>query len=330
MVDGRVRSGKASAEKMTAEQRKERAMKGVEARKAMADLPKAAYQGVLNIGDMSIPCAVLEDGRRVISEMGILSNLGTTGGKGRKIRKELEQQIGVPIPIFLASKALEPFIYKVFDEGNLKVIDYVNNGTISKGYDATILPKVCEIWLMAREANVLQESQLPKVQKAEILMRGLAHVGITALVDEATGYQAVREKDDLAKIFEAFVAKELQPWIKTFPDDYYKELFRLYELPQPEEGNMSKPQFFGKVTNKVIYKKLAPNVLPELKKQAAKLGKKSTRLHQALTPEKGHPDLLRLVSSVTTIAKLSKDKNDFFEKVDIIHPDFDENYVLEI
>ena len=66
MVDGRVRSGKASAEKMTAEQRKERAMKGVEARKARADLPKAAYQGVLNIGDMSIPCAVLEDGRRVI------------------------------------------------------------------------------------------------------------------------------------------------------------------------------------------------------------------------------------------------------------------------
>ena len=86
-------------------------------------MPKAAYQGVLNIGDMSIPCAVLEDGRRVISEMGILSNLGTTGGKGRKIRKELEQQIEAPIHIFLASKALEPFIYKVFDEGNLKVID---------------------------------------------------------------------------------------------------------------------------------------------------------------------------------------------------------------
>ena len=34
---------------------------------------------------------------------------------------------------------MEPFIYKVFDDGNLKVIDYVNNGTISKGYDATIL-----------------------------------------------------------------------------------------------------------------------------------------------------------------------------------------------
>ena len=228
------------------------------------------------------------------------------------------------------AKNLQPYI----SQGLREVIDRIEyidkNGKIQKGYDANILPLVADLYLKAREANVLHPTQIETAKKAEVLVRAFALVGIRALVDEATGYQAVREKDDLAKIFEAFVAKELQPWIKTFPDDYYKELFRLYELPQPEEGNMSKPQFFGKVTNKVIYKKLAPKVLPELKKQAAKLGKKSTRLHQALTPEKGHPDLLRLVSSVTTIAKLSKDKNDFFEKVDIIHPDFDENYVLEI
>lgn len=33
---------------------------------------------------------------------------------------------------------------------------------------------------------------------------------------------------------------------------------------------------------------------------------------------------------MVTLFDLSKDKNDFFEKVDIIHPDFDENYILEI
>ena len=49
MVDGRVRSGKASAEKMTAEQRKERAMKGVEARKERSKLPSAEYEGKLNV-----------------------------------------------------------------------------------------------------------------------------------------------------------------------------------------------------------------------------------------------------------------------------------------
>ena len=321
MVDGRVRSGKASAEKMTAEQRKERALKGVEARKERSKLPSAEYEGKLNVGEIQLSVAVLDNEQRVITQQAVFDALDRPSrGNARQINT----------PVFMDAKNLQPYI----SQGLREVIDRIEyidkNGKIQKGYDANILPLVADLYLKAREAKVLHPTQIDTAKKAEVLVRAFALVGIRALVDEATGYQAVREKDDLAKIFEAFVAKELQPWIKTFPDDYYKELFRLYELPQPEEGNMSKPQFFGKVTNKVIYKKLAPKVLPELKKQAAKLGKKSTRLHQALTPEKGHPDLLRLVSSVTTIAKLSKDKNDFFEKVDIIHPDFDENYVLEI
>ena len=53
----------------------------------------------------------------------------------------------------------------------------------------------------------------PKKQKFN---RSLAKVGIVALVDEVTGYQDARAKDALAKFFEAFVAKELQPWVKTF------------------------------------------------------------------------------------------------------------------
>ena len=82
------------------------------------------------------------------------------------------------------------------------------------------------------------------------------------------------------------------------------------------------------MTNKVIYKKLAPEILPELKNRAKKLGNKGTRLHQVLTPDKGHPELMQLVSSVTTIMKLSKTKEEFFETVDKIHPDFSENYDL--
>ncbi|MEI6136710.1 MAG: hypothetical protein WCQ48_04765 [Chloroflexota bacterium] len=44
-----------------------------------------------------------------------------------------------------------------------------------------------------------------------------------ALVDEATHYQEVRKKDALSAILEAFVAKEIRPWVKTFPNDYYAE-----------------------------------------------------------------------------------------------------------
>jgi len=39
-------------------------------------------------------------------------------------------------------------------------------------------------------------------------------VGIIALVDEATGYQRLREELALASILEKFIAKEPQPWTK--------------------------------------------------------------------------------------------------------------------
>lgn len=328
MSDGRSRSGRATAEKMTAEQRKERAMKGVEARKAKAELPKAFYRGTLVLGDMSISCAVLEDGRRVISENGINSTLGSSGGKSLKLRDKNDFEHG-PLPLFLSSKALHPFILEVFDEVDLLPITYLDNKKEMVGYSASILPKVCEVWLKARDAGVLQQSQIPKTVKAEIMMRALAHVGITALVDEATGYQADRDKQELAKIFEAFVAKELQPWIKTFPDAYYKQLFRLYELPEPKKGDMSKPQFFGKVTNKVVYKKLAPEILEELKKEVKKQGKKGSKLHQSLTPDFGHPKLKEHIAGIIGIATFAENKEQFFERVDMIYPDFNENYVLD-
>ena len=47
-------------------------------------------------------------------------------------------------------------------------------------------------------------------------------VSIIALVDEATGYQYTREKDELQKILKAYIAEELLPWQKRFPDEFFK------------------------------------------------------------------------------------------------------------
>lgn len=318
---GKEKGGVAAAAKMTAEQRKERAMKGVAAREYKKTLPVARFEGKLNIGNSELEVAVIDDDIRVIRQQAVFEALD------RPARGTIRQ---ADIPVFMDAKNLQPLISNELMEVTRK-IEYVDkNGKIQNGYNASILPLVADLYLTAREKNVLHATQVDTAAKAEILVRALAKVGITALVDEATGYQDAREKDALAKVFEAFITNELQPWIKTFPDDYYKELFRLYNLPYPPiNGKVSRPSFFGHVTNKVIYKKLAPEILPELKKQASKMGK-STRLHQTLTPERGHPDLLKLVTSVTTIMKLSDTKEDFFEKVDRIHPDFDENYIINL
>ncbi len=116
---------------------------------------------------------------------------------------------------------------------------------IANGIDARNLSKVCNVWLKARDAgNVLTKPQERIAIAADILVRGFAETGIVALVDEATGYQDVRAKDALAKILEAFIAKELRKWVSTFPLDYYKELFRLRGWPQgsPKSGQAWSPQ----------------------------------------------------------------------------------------
>ena len=311
-MDGRINSGRATANKMTPEQRKERALKGVEARKYKDSLPSAKFDGKLNIVDLQLDVAVLDNEKRVITQQAVWNALDRPSRGNARIPNT---------PVFMDAKNLQPFISNDLKEV-INKIEYVDTkGNIQSGYDATILPLVADLYLKARENHALTNRQLDTALKAEILVRTLAKVGITALVDEATGYQDARAKDALAKILEEFVAKELQPWLKTFPDDYYKGLFRLYDIEYPPVKANFRPQFFGNITNKIIYDRLAPELLPELKKMASKEQKRA-RLHQFLSENVGHPKLREHLASIVTLMKISKDKDHFFELVDTVHPEF--------
>ncbi len=152
-------------------------------------------------------------------------------------------------------------------------------------------------------------------------MRGLARIGIIALVDEATGYEKDKTAQELSKILEIFVAKELQPWVRTFPYEFYEQMFRLRGLDFPS-NTIKRPQYFGHLTNDIIYRRLAPGVWEELKRQAVKneKGRPKHQLHRKLTPDIGHPALKDLVISVKTIMQLSKTWTDFKHKLDRVHP----------
>jgi hypothetical protein len=338
-VKGRAKGGKARAQSLTPEQRSDQGRKMIEARwekrRKIQSLPSVILKGSdLDLAGIKIPCAIIEspnggEPMRVLTEHGITTALlGSRSGASKRLKKASEEQ-GAPLPLFIAPPRLKPFIDNMLMDGPLKPIEYVDGDRIVTAFDAQILPAVCEIWLKARDAGVLQDQQLAKAKQAEILMRGLAAVGIIALVDEATGYQKFRAKDSLAKILEAFVAKELQPWIRKFPPDFYEQMFRLRKLEFPGDSPR-RPQYFGILTNNVIYRRLAPYVWKELKQRVAKdeSGRAKEKLHQYLTPEIGDPRLRDLITSVTTIMKLSSDWPDFMSKLDRLHPAFNETMQL--
>lgn len=271
------------------------------------NLPRAVCSSEntpLRIADISLDAYVLEDGTRVLSQAGFLKALG---------RHKRATYQNTDVPPMLRGVGLEPYITPILLERSQPISFSTPHGLRANGYRAELLPEVCEVYLKARDAGTLSPNQRPVAKQADILMRGLATVGIIALVDEATGYQQLRAKNALTKILEQFIAKELQPWVKTFPDDYYKHLFRLRGLQYPTDI-IKRPQYFGILTNDIVYKRLAPGVLDELKRVTPldDSGRPKHRYFRRLTSNIGYPKLREHLGSVITLMKLNNEWGGFY------------------
>jgi hypothetical protein len=323
-VSGRAKGGKARMSSMTPEQRSAQARNAALRRWKAKPLLKATHTGELPLGDTRIQCYVLEDGTRVISQRGLNEAFGIEHGGSASYR-------GQKMPRFVAAKALEPYLSRDLTVGITKPIRFTppHGGNPVQGIPATALPEVCNAWLSAREARVLNDRQLATAQMAEIIMRGLAHIGIIALVDEATGYQKDRAKDALAKILEAFVAKELQAWVQTFPAEFYEHLFRLRGLEFPA-NSVQRPKYFGALTNDIVYRRLAPGVLEELKRVTPRTedGRPKAKYFQSLTGNFGYPKLKEHLGAVVALMKINRTWDGFMALLNEHYPRFGDTIML--
>lgn len=314
----RRRGGVARAQRLSPEERRAIARRAAEARwsESVEEAICGSPDQPLRIGEIEIECYVLADGTRVLTQASFLEALGRH--RKASVRREDGDD---PLPPILQGKAINPFISPEVREKARTVTFRLPGGSRATGYNAELLPAVCEVYLKARDAGALLHNQEHVAKQAEVLVRGLARVGIIALVDEATGYQDVRARSALARILEAFVAKELQAWIQTFPDDFYREMFRLRNLDY-RHATVQRPQYFGHLTNDIVYKRLAPGVLEELKRLTPRTesGRRRHKFFQRLTSNVGYPKLREHLGSVVTLMKLSDNWDDFMRKLDRIHP----------
>ena len=302
------KAAKARASALTPERRSEIARNAANARKQIAnvdaaEVPAATHRGPLKItDDFVLPSAVLSDGTRVISETGIAKQLGRGLG-GKTTRLANRSGDAASLPVYLTT-TLEPFVPESLRMALNNPIIYKDRGGLRRSVNATLLPEICEVWLKARDADALQPSQEHIAKKAEALMRALSRVGVIALVDEATGYQEVRDRNELQKILAAYIHGELLPWTKQFPDEFYEEMFRLrgWEF---RPLTVKRPKLVGLLTNQLVYEKLPPGVLDELKARNPVIshGYRRHKFFQFLTPEIGNPHLAKQVAQVTALMR---------------------------
>ena len=193
----------------------------------------------------------------------------------------------------------------------------ISSGGPADGYPATILVEICDAILKAHSDGKTTSRQLELVKRAEILFRGFAIVGIIGLIDEATGYQQIRNERALATIIEKFIAKEFQAWTKTFPIEFYEEICRLHNWPDPSTMK-NYPQVVGHFTNDIVYERLAPGVLDELRRRnpLTETGHRKWKHHQGLTRDLGHPKLREHLISVIALLRSSHSWSEFNRLLD--------------
>lgn len=266
---------------------------------------EATHRGYLNIADSEIPCAVLKNGNRVISQTGLFKAFD-------RPRKGEKRQEGLPSIIGAAN--LLPYVTEELREKGKTIHYFHTNGTIAAGYNAEFIPLICTLYLDANKAepSVLVASQMKLVERAEILLRILAKVGITGLIDEATGYQYDREKDALQVLLSKYIGEEFLPWTSRFPREYYQEIFRLYGWKY-DPLSLKRPQFIGKFTKEFVYNEMSPEILKELEIKNPTLdnGRRRRKHHQHLTEEIGVPHLERHLTKLVTVMQLSDSIDDF-------------------
>lgn len=311
---GASKGGENRAKNLSSEDRSEIARQAAEARWGNA-IPKATHIGRIAISDREITCAVLENGERVLTQETFLTAIGRAA-KAKAGTGSTSMVDG--LPPFLSAENLKPFIDDELRQSTTPIVFRTITGGRAFGYKAILLPMVCEAYLKARDAGTAHPSQEKVVQVCDILMRGLARVGIIALVDEATGYQEQRAKDELSKILEAYIAPELMPWTKMFSDEFFRQVYRIHDW-EYKPGCAKRPGYVGHFINNYIYAQLPPGVLEELKKlnPVTEKGYRKHRHFQLLSENTGNPHLDKQISSVTMLMRISDSKDDFkrnFEK----------------
>lgn len=262
---------------------------------------KTLSTGKLALQGIDIPCAVIEGPDK--KPVRVLS------------RKKLQQCIGITttavqpddpatgLPHFLAAESrFNPMLCELKALATPLWYQSSRGGALSAGYSADLLPAICEAYIFAFQAGTLHPHQDPIFRRCLAIQSAFARLGITALVDEVTGYQADRERDALRQLIQLYLADTPLPWVRTFPREFYAEAYRLHQL-RYTPGQTTHPAIIGAFTKQTIYDWLPPDVYAELCARNPRVHGPNTswrmhKHHQHLTEDVGRQHVVNRLQLV--------------------------------
>ncbi|OCL82068.1 P63C domain protein [Arcobacter porcinus] len=274
---------------------------------------KVTHQGKWKVYDeFDIDCYVTDNGIRLLSLRGTARALDIKGNGSGGLLRNLQLKWIQP---YLSDQLKEWVLWATSEK--IKQIDVLFGPAIIP-FKASFLVDICKAYILANNDKALLESQMRTYYRLISLMTAFAKVGIEAMVDEITGYQEDRRKDELQKILKLYIHEEFLEWTKMFPEEFYEQIFRLKKWGNFKKAGQKMPQVVGLYTNDIVYERLPDRVLVELKKKVKKSenGNNLVKLHQGLSKDYGVSHLERHLIAVIALMKASVCWEHFLEMLD--------------
>ena len=281
----------------------------------------------LEIGNIEIPCYVLEDGTALLSGRGMQNAIGFS-----------KNSSGMALKRLLVHNKVSPFVSKELNEKFNNPIEFIrptSSGSqpVTFGFEATILIDICYVLIDARNAGVLlTQKQELYLKQAEITVRAFSKVGIVAVIYNVTGYQDKLVQGALNDILNKLLLDEAKAYKVTYPLELYREWFRLNNWEWKRENAQKRPVIIGKWTNDLIYARMAPGLLKqlEIKNPKSIKGYRKHKHFDFLTDEVGEPKLREFFGGLIALSKASTKWRKYMELVNRAYPKYGDTMFLNL
>ncbi len=256
-----------------------------------AEKPYSWFSGNVNLGPLTLECHVLSDGQRVLTQREMVRAL-SGGRRSGNLTRYLDRN-----PLTKDGAGAKPIEFAI------------PKGPDAIGYDATLLVDICDKYIEADEQGLLRPSQKKLAQQAFVILRACAKVGIIALIDEATGYQEFRARNALQLKLQAFIADEMQEWARMFPEEFWLELARLESI---RYSARNRPLRWGRYVMMFVYDAVDPDVGKVLRQKNP--DPHFMKNHHQWLKKHGRQKVNDQIQRVIAVMKLCRDMDDFKKK----------------
>ena len=267
-------------------------------------------RGQLPLGGIeNVDCANAHDGRKVLRLISAQSFFQIIG-----VSYNVHNPSGNLAVPFGHPKMMSSRERKIFEDlaHPIRLMD----GNVEKDYyDHALLIDYAKAILRLRRAKRLPDTFADYANNCELFIMGLANVGLAAMIDEATGYDKQKKRQEYLELFREYIREHQSKWEKEFSDEFFDGIYGIYHLEKTDRNRH--PQFFAHFILRYIYTPLANSkgaILEMLKEKdpvvSSGRGRKY-KLHQFLSDNVGKPELQRHLSSVCTLLRISDDKGMF-------------------